>query len=356
MKKLYHRIFVLVLAMMIFAADGFSQKNILFIGRDALGTYQIDQDVNDSLIAWGYVPEFWDSNTDYTTGVGLDYANYDGMVINETVDSKAMARFGTTDGYPLPCVNMEGYAVANTSDRWGWLTDLPTQLLQTQSGEGTADDQVLVIKDNSHYITQGFEIGDEIIWSAATEASDISEIGVVAIQEVEVNYSAKLGQMKSQQGSSDFWNLLAIDDIDRSGNRMVFWGINANGLNGAEVNGGLGSYGTPEFFGLLRRTVEWILGEDGGTGIAPAKMNRFELHAYPNPASGRVTIRFKSAAYGESVATLYNMAGQTVGIFSKTVVEGNNSIFLDANNYPAGIYHLHLAIGGESALTKVVIQ
>lgn len=354
MKKIYTRLCIVSLAMLIFAADGFGQKSILLVGRDGLGDWQSDQDINDSLTAWGYLPDFWDSNTDYTTGVGLDYGNYDGMVVSETVDSKVMGKHAA-DGYPLPCVMMEGWVVSNTNDRWAWIDDAPTELFQTPEFGGTADDQTLVIKDNSHYITQDFQIGDELIWSVATEASDVEEIRPVSVKEVNVTYSAKLAQMKSHQSQSDFWNMVTVDDIESTGNRTVFWGMNANGLNGAEVNGASGSYGTPEFYMLLRKSVEWILGEDGGTAIQEFRNRPFELVAFPNPASERLTIRFRSPG-GESTATLYNMAGQTMEVLHKSTVEGNNFLFLDAGDYPSGIYQLQLDLGGEKAVTKVVIQ
>lgn len=356
MKKIYTRLFIVSLAMLIFAADGFSQKSILFVGRDGLGDYQSDQDINDSLTAWGYLPDFWDSNSDYTQGVGLDYDSYDGMVVSETVDSKVMGKHAV-DGYPLPCVIMEGWAVAAANDRWEWITDNPTELYQTPDASGAAEDMVFVVKDNSHYITEEFQIGDEIIWSAATEDSDIFEIRPVSIKEVNVTYSAKLGQIKSHQSQSDFWNMVTVDDVAGNGNKTVYWGMNANGLNGSDANGSSGSYGTPEFFNLLKRAVEWTLGEDGGgTGVEPVEVNHFELVAFPNPATERLTIRFRAESPGESIASLYNMAGQQVDMFNKSAVEGNNFLFLDAGDYPAGIYQLHLNLDGESSVTKVVIQ
>jgi hypothetical protein len=357
MRKIYARLLTLSLAMMVFAADGYSQASILFVGRDNLGDWQSDQDIYDSLTAWGYWPEFWDSNTDYTTGVGLDYGNYDGMVVNETVDSKVMGKHAE-DGYPLPCVIMEGYAVATGSDRWAWIDDNATELYQTPDASGTADDQVLLIKDNSHYITQEFQVGDEVIWSSADLAADIAEIRPVSVKEVNVTYDLKLATMKSHDSQAGFWNMVTVNDIAGNGNRTVFWGINANGLNGSEntATAAAGSFGTPEFYNLLKRSVEWILGAGVGTGVEVSRTNAFELVAFPNPATERVTVRFRANSTAFATATLYNMAGQTVDVFTRATVEGNNYLFLEAGNYPAGIYHLNLDVNGERAVTKVVIQ
>lgn len=355
MKHFYHRLFVLALVAVLFAAETSAQKNILLVGRDALGDYQSDQDMNDSLTAWGYTPEYWGS-AEFQVGVGLDYANYDAIVINEPVDSKMMARFGTTDGYPIPCVNMEGYVVAPTSDRWAWLEDLSTELFQTDggAGAGTADDLVLLIKDNSHYITEIFEVGDEIVWSEGASETDIQANGPVSIKEVSQAYSAKLGQMKSHQSMADFWNLVTVDDIAGTGNRLVYWGVNHIPLNGEDQ---MGSFGTPEFYTIVKRSVEWVLGEDGGgTGIEKAELNAFDLVAFPNPASERVTVRYNAPEAGSSTATLFNMTGQVVDVIQKTAVFGKNFLYLEANNYPAGMYQLQVDLGGKFAVTKVVIQ
>jgi len=356
MRKIYNQFFIVALALMVFASDGFCQTPILFIGRDNLGAYQSDQDLYDSLIAWGYAgfegePDFWDSNGEYNTALGdaINYDDYAVMLINETVDSKAVIKVAQND-YPLPCVVLEGYAVATGNDRWEWLSDNASELLQPD--QGTEDDLSIVIKDNSHYITEIFEVGDEVAWSGIT-GNDILATTPVSIKEVNVSYDGKLAKTKAADAEDDFWNLVTVDDIEGSGNRMVFWGINANGLNG---EGQTLSEGTPEFYTIVKRALEWVQGAGGGTGVETAQTNRFELTAYPNPASERLNIRFRMEAPGEVSATLYNTSGQAVDMFSKTAAEGRNFLYLDADSYPAGIYHLQLYVGGESAITKVVIQ
>ncbi|HER08113.1 MAG TPA: T9SS type A sorting domain-containing protein [Bacteroides sp.] len=357
MKKIYTRIFILTLAVCVFAADGFGQKPVLFVGRDALGDYQSDQDLYDSLTAWGYAPEFWNSNGEYDVGTDadfneLDYNNYEAMFIAESVDSKAMARFAQDEGgYPLPCVNLEGYCVATGNDRWAWLNDNGAELLQ--SSGGTEDDLVVIIKDNSHYITQDYNVGDEVPWSALTEASDIAANGPVSIKEVNVDYDGKLAQMKSHAGEADFWNLVTVDDIDGSGNKIVFWGLNHIALNGEAQDG---SYGTPEFFTLIKRACAWAYDDAGANAVEQITTDRINLVAFPNPASERVTIRYKADVRVHATGTLYNLAGQQIDIFHQMTKEGKNFMYLDADRYPAGIYQLRLDVDGETAVTKVVIQ
>lgn len=357
MKRLYIRIFTISLALMVFAADGFSQKSILFVGR---GNYDFlsDQDIQDSLTAWGYAPVFW-SSENLATGVDddfndLDYTQFQGMVVNESVDSKDLARFGTTDDYPLPCVNLEGFCVASTNDRWAWVD---SEILQTGSGGGTADEQIFIIKDNSHYITQDFNNGDEVPWSNSTV--EITEIRPVSIQEVNVTFSGKLGQLKSHAGEADYWNMVTIDEIGGPKNKMVFWGLNVVGLDGYSdnVSGSSGSYGTPEFYHLLKRSVQWILDETGGgTSIEAPLADQMELVAFPNPASERVTIRFNSTSARPYTATLYNVAGQQVEMMQRQSHAGKNYLYLDANKYPSGIYQMRIDVEEGTAITKVVIQ
>jgi hypothetical protein len=356
MKRLYIRFFTIALALMIFAADGFSQKSILFVGR---GNYDFlsDQDIQDSLTAWGYAPVFW-SSENLATGVDddfndLDYTQYQGMVVNESVDSKDMARFGTTDDYPLPCVNMEGFCVATSNDRWGWVD---SEIMQTASGGGTPDEQIFIVKDNSHYITQDFNLGDEVPWSNSTV--EVGEIRPVSVEEVNVTYSAKLGQIKAHAGETSYWNMVTVDEIGGSNNRLVHWGVSVVGLDGYSdnVTESSGSYGTPEFYTLLRRSVEWILGEDEGTSVEAPEADQMELVAYPNPASERVTIRFSSSSAQPYTATLYNVAGQQVDLLKKQTHAGRNYLFLDANKYPSGIYQMRIDMEEGTAITKVVIQ
>lgn len=356
MKKIYQRLLVLSVALLLIASDGFCQTPILYIGRDALGDYQSDQDMVDSLTAWGYAPEYWGS-AEYQLGVGFTYDGFEGIVFSESVDSKMVGAFGSADDYPLPAVNMEGYAVATNSGddaRWAWLNDNATELMQTDEYAGTADELILIIKDNSHYITEVFNIGDEIPWSSATVAATVELIRPVSIKQANVTFSSKLGQMKSHAASADFWNLLAVDAVGASNNKLVYWGVSHMGLNGDPTTESLG---TSEYFTILRRSVEWAIDDAGEpNSVEQPSLNTLELVAFPNPATEQVTIRFRAEAQFNSTARLYNMAGQQVDMFNKLTVPGNNFFFLDADSYPAGIYHLRLDLGGETSVAKVVIQ
>jgi len=200
-------------------------------------------------------------------------------------------------------------------------------------------------------------VGEEVTWSNSTV--EVDQIVPVSIQEGTVTYSAKLGQMKSHLGSPDYWNMVTVDEIGGPKNKMVFWGVSGVGLDGLSDNTGVssGNYGTPEFYTLVRRSVQWLLDETGGgTSIEEAMADNMELVAFPNPASERVTIRFRSDVSAPYTATLYNVTGQQVELFNRHSNAGRNYMYLDANKYPAGIYHLRIDLENSSAITKVVIQ
>ena len=365
MKKIYTKFFLIAMAALLVMTDGYGQeeKRILFVGRDNLGDYQSDQDLFDSLTAWGYTPEFWDSNGEYDIGIdadfnALDYSNYIGMFVNETVDSKAMARFGPNadpaDNYPVPSVNLEGYCVAAGNDRWGWLNDNGTELFQTPDAGGTEDDQVFVVEDNSHYILSVFNQNDEIPWSTADIATDIASNRPVSIAEVNVTYSGKLGAMKSHSGQANFWNMVTVDEIGPDNVKAFFWGLNHIGLNGEAQDG---SYGTPEFYTIIKRACGWAFDDaEDAVSVNEVQADPLSLTTYPNPASDRVNVRFHAGVQGMATATLYNIAGQQVMVNRKQVVAGTNQLYLDTEEFASGIYHLRVEAGGETSMAKVVIQ
>lgn len=356
MEKNYSFVLTLFLGILIFSQDALCQIPVLYVGRDDIGAYQADRDMVDSLKAWGYTPDFvgstlFSSFTD-TSGNALDYNNYDAIFIHETVDSKAVKAFGTTDEYPLPCVNMEGYAVSNSSERWAWLADAETELFQAEDLAGTDDDMILVIKDDTHYITKHYNSGDEVAWSSATETTDIEAIRPVAVQEVNEIYENTLGVIKAQEDQSGFWNFFTIEDVGGFGNKMVFWGVNAIGINGVDLDKSLG---TPDFYNLTKRSCAWAY--DNMVDVEKTMISHdMDLISFPNPTSDYVTVRFQMKNKASVSATLYNVTGQQVDIVRKDGQSGTNHFVLDSKKYTSGIYHLQIDTGKESAVTKIVIR
>jgi hypothetical protein len=347
MKKLYGIIFMLVL----FSAFGYGQKKILFVGRDALGAYAADQDLYDSLTVWGYVPEYIMSSDFKNADISV-YDGYDGVFLDETISSGDVTAFGATHNYPRPCVNLEGYAPR--VDRWNWLTDNATQFVQTADGTGSENDKIIVIKDNSHYITKIFNVDDEVTWSNAT-GIDMQQNEPTNFKEVNVTYTNKLAQNKSYADHADFWTMITIDSSATFPNRMFLWGMNAVGLDG---DGQLSHLGTPEFFTIIKRACDWAFDEMETTSV-PQNVSQvnYNFVAFPVPSSDQVTIRFNAPNPLPARVTLYNVAGQQLEIlFEKSTCAGNNFVVLDANKYPGGMYYVRLEIEGRTEFAKIIIN
>jgi len=75
--------------------------------------------------------------------------------MSETVSSGNMNNFGVRDNYPLPIVNLEGYTPR--VGRWEWLNDNGAEFHQSADALETDDDRVIIISDNTHYITSIFD-------------------------------------------------------------------------------------------------------------------------------------------------------------------------------------------------------
>jgi len=350
MTKIY-KSFTAIALMLMFISTGFSQKTIMFVGRstsmDAL-TYQSEQDLFDSLTAWGYAPEYWSGAEIQAGGLEAFYPDYDGILVSETISSSQVNNLAA-DGYPLPIVNMEGYVPRD--GRWNWLTDNEAGFIHTpEDPGGTEEDQFIIIKDNNHWITRNYNIDDEIRWTTG-EIDNPAIIRSVSFIEEIVTFSSKLAISKAHADMSDFWTMVAIDD-DVLPNRVFLWGMHATGLD-AETMGV--SEGTAEFFQIVRNACEWAFdGKDVGVKEVPKDV--YELAAFPNPASERVIVRFNSPVHGQALATLYNITGQRIDILSKDAVAGKNFIEMSAKDYAPGIYHLGLELNGHTEYLKLVIQ
>src|SRR3989304_7250245 len=102
MKKIYQKYLPIFFVLIISAAFAYGQaKNIIFIGRGSqtdTSVYASDKQIIDSLVSWGFEITWLPNDT--LKAATFDPAFYDGkdgIFINETSDSKAMARYGTTD-------------------------------------------------------------------------------------------------------------------------------------------------------------------------------------------------------------------------------------------------------------------
>ncbi len=350
MKRIYSKLFCTVAMLVTMSAFIYSQTSILFIGRDASPDgFQMDRDCLDSLESWGYSVTYIDNST-YSSAASDVYSGHDGVFMSETVNSGDMTNFGVRDNYPLPIINLEGYTPR--TNRWVWLTNDETEFHQGDDATGTEDDKVIIIKDNTHYITNIFSVDEEVSWSNATGA-DLAEVTPVSLKEATITYSGKLAKNKAIAAEDDFWTMITIDVSASMPNKHFLWGMVGAGINGVSQTEQLG---TQEFFTIIKRATEWAL------DLMPSNVNDhrtddLRLVAFPNPASDRATIRFNAPGSVFANVTLHNITGQQLEVlFNKNTTAGNNFVFLDATRYAAGIYLIRLKIGENTQFTKLVIR
>lgn len=352
MKKIYSKILFMMLLLMTVSAVVSAQKTLLFIGRETLGQFQMDQDLYDSLISWGYTLNYI-SSADYGTATADVYNGNDGVFMDETVNSSDMTNFGTRDDYPLPIIDLEGFTPR--SDRWAWLTDNNTQFYQAADGAGTEESKSIVIKDDTHYITKIYDKDEVVAWSTST-GTDVGGTRPVSIMEADQPYSAFLAKDDAIADQADFWTMITIDSSETFPHNLFLWGVVGAGIDGASQTE---HYGTQDFFTIIRRACEWAfsLEQEGPTAVASYRLNDIGLTAFPNPASVKATIRFNVPMTAEAVVTLNNIAGQQLDVLlDKKVQPGNNFVFLDVTNLHPGVYIIRLKVDQETRYTKLVVR
>lgn len=77
---------------------------------------------------------------------------------------------------------------------------------------------------------------------------------------------------------------------------------------------------------------------------------------FPNPASGRLNLRFNSARAAEVSVRLYNAIGQRVHSARLALPAGATQRALDISRLPAGLYQLSVVHEGAGASSKVVVK
>jgi hypothetical protein len=351
MKRSVYTFHFLVLLFASLGLSGYSQKKIMFIGAAAdleSATYQSEIDLFDSLKVWGFAPTYWASADIQAGGLDAFYPDYDGIFITEWLGSSSIVNIGA-DGYKLPIVNLEGFAPR--SDRWGWIDDNTTEFYQTTAEMAGVNDDYIIIKDNTHYITKNFKVNDEVAWTTGAN-EDPTTILSSSSKEVNTMFSHKLAISKAHSTMDGFWTMVAIDKGVLP-NKVFSWGMLAQGLD----NGTLDVHdGTPAFYKIIKRACEWAYDKMDVTAIEDVKHGVFDMAAYPNPGHEMTLVRYSSPVYGKSDIRLFNSTGQCVASFKQDVIAGSNYLELRVSDYTPGIYHLGIAISNHSESIKLMIQ
>jgi hypothetical protein len=118
-----------------------------------------------------------------------------------------------------------------------------------------------------------------------------------------------------------------------------------------------GSQGTREE--LLSRIVDWLL--IGVDVDEPFMVDKgLFLNMYPNPAMDHVVVSVlspQSSVVSHVTFKIFDLYGREV----RTLVDeakstGEYSVRMDVSELPAGVYLVRLQTGGQSAVSKLVVQ
>ena len=81
-----------------------------------------------------------------------------------------------------------------------------------------------------------------------------------------------------------------------------------------------------------------------------------DLHIYPNPSSGYLTIEIEGFAGNTLYSRLQNAQGQTVQNSTLLANKGSNTFQVQLNQFPAGMYWFELESDGLRVQHKIVLK
>ncbi len=329
--KIYFFITTLVLSLVFFNA--MAQKTLLFVGgSDPAGSE--DQNIIDSITAWGYLVTYSEDGTfndTYTEAAA--YADFDGVVLSESISSGNGAAFQKA-GYPKPCFNYEGFTVK--FDKWGWI---PENVLSWNSlNPGVSDGQTMVVLDNTHFITKDYAANEEIVWSSLADASGSTQVAyditttVPAAIPLAKSKAAELGALHVLCAIPE-GTMVAGELTDVPIQRMVIFAVHKNSLALESA--------TAAFFAISKKSLQWVLKENEG---GPSAIHNIEsafsgVKLLNNPVRGDARLSFYLNEPGVVSISAVNMVGQqTILRTNESYSAGNNEISFSTSELNAGIY------------------
>ncbi len=82
----------------------------------------------------------------------------------------------------------------------------------------------------------------------------------------------------------------------------------------------------------------------------------FSMNAYPNPAANAMLLNFEGTG-SEGRVSLYDLQGKEVAVVYSGIVEaGNNTLEINRNGLPSGMYMLRVVQNGQAQTLKVVFE
>ena len=308
----------------------FAQYNLLFLGDIKQNA---DSLLNKYLVEAGYeitnvLPDYFRDN--YT--VADSFLLFDALFISESINSARSTNYFTA-GFPIPCVNTEGFAVK--ANRWRFLKDDATQFKQLPAEEYSDDVKKMVIQDEDHYIVRKFGADKELTWTSDPDTSG----GVTGCKLNEEIYEAIALAVWPVEGMADYPCMWAIpegsivtipdadlNDVDYELPNIIHLGI-IDGVDASDSSGV--DFPTAEYLELIHSSLKWV------TGIYTdvkriSTSNQSNLNVWPIPANDVLNISFNMQNSGDVKLNLYDISGKIVKTkLLENLVTGLNTVNID---------------------------
>lgn len=334
--KIYHLIATLAIGLMCLNTMA-QAKKILFLSNENPAVPE-DSLMIDSIKLWGY-----DVTTVNTDEFALaDYASYDAAIISESIGSSGANPFQVV-GYPIPCLCMEPYVIRD--NRWGWI-DQSDATLWVRLATGT-DALTTVITDNTHYITAGYAVNEEVTWSTATEYA--SEPSFISFDiSGAVSGAVPLGKSKAPElttaaGLHTLWAIpegSTVTDASAGSvtlKRMVFYNTHTLALTVGTHTAGL--------YIILHRSIQWLLNEVPAIGIQKIESGFSGVKLLCNPVGNSARLIFNLKETGMVSVSVINLLGQQMLLpVNQFCAAGTNEISFSTSGLNAGVYLYQLKV------------
>ncbi len=352
MKKIYSVKFLFILSLLMMSLLVYGQKTILFVGGgETPDLNAADFDLIDSLRNWGFNVHYMQGATFLNIATDTMYNGKAGAIFSETCGSTDLTVFGPfRDNFPIDWITLEAGAMQNSSNRWA-LFEEGTGGIVVNSVNATGDefDQQFKITDNTHYVTEIFEMNQIVTWSNGTDYKEVPYVHHLI-------YTTKtLAMPVAPTTEPTAFAIGVIDDFNLPV-QMFYFGMSAQCIQGS---GAQQHYGTNDYYKIMKRATEWTFDAipEPPSGIKDNLIQNYGLIAFPNPASEMVTIRFKAPVAGNAKVTLYDVTGQQLDMLLDTDVQtGYRVINLDVTDYASGIYFVKLQAGEHSEFIKLLVK
>ena len=336
MKTSFYKI-TTILLMLLLLSSAYAQKNLLLINSD-------EGNPADDLLIEFLNFEGWTTtlllSSDFGDAAWADagtYADYDAVYIGEKLGSSSVYNFHAA-GYPLPCVNTEGWAYKEAAGtKWGWLNDEDNQFHQLGSADGAtaAEANTLIFfGDQETWLGRQYDANEELIYCSSTDPANGSN-GIALDQVCDAIPIANL-LAPTLDGKPVMWAIPAGTTITTDPNTtpldvtleypMVYLGLIDVGQ--AEP--------TSEFHQLVSNCLKWVTG-DYESSISDIETNA--LKVWPNPTNGIVNLSLTLPVSENIRINIYDITGSLVkNIDTEFLSAGYNTIDFDISEMNAAQY------------------